>query len=207
MKLPRSAVVATFPVLFLLACDPAVDQFEENHLKYSVFGYLHVSADTQFIRIERLRDGSLTRAPDSLPADVILTNLTTDRTVLLQDSLFRFPGDATAHNFYTTTNIEPSTPYRLIVQGPEGAESRAQTTVPDRFPTPSVVIPIASCFPNCPGVGPPGCSPAGNESRFAVLRIIGIDRVVAVRALYYMDEPGGGVVLWPSGRHDTCRQG
>lgn len=184
MKRKQSAFAATFLLLVItgMGCDPSVDTFQENELAYSIFGYLNASADTQFVRVEPLRDGMLTRAPDSLDVDVTLTDLTTDQTTSLRDSLFRYLDGATAHNFYTTSDIEPTTPYRLTVRGSDGAESYAQTTVPDTFPAPIVVTPIAE-----EDLGFDCNNPYLNSQR-TVVEIRGIERLVAVRALYYAME-------------------
>lgn len=154
-------------------CDPTVDSFQENELHYSIFGYLNASADTQFVRVEPLRDGMLTRAPATLDADVALINRSTGRTVPLQDSLFRYPGDRTTHNVFTTADIQPTAQYRLVVEGPNGATSRAQTSVPDSFPAPVVRVPASE----------PDCSLYGRD--LALLEVKGIDRLVAVTARYH----------------------
>lgn len=194
----RFVLAATVLLLVTAGCDPSVDSFEDNGLDYSIFGYLNASADTQFVRVEPLRDGMLTRAPENLDAEVTLTNLATDRTVSLQDSLFRYIDDATAHNFYTTFDIKPTTPYRLLVQGPGEAESQVQTTVPDTFPPPTVSASIPDCFPNCPPGANPDCgvTEEQHKSLFATVLVEDIERLVAVRALYYMEEPRG---VWSFG--------
>lgn len=198
MNIHRIALVATMLLLVGGGCDPTVDRFQENDLHYSIFGYLNASADTQFVRVEPLRDSMLTRAPETLKADVTLSNLSTGRTVSLRDSLFRYLDAATAHNFYTTVDVEPATPYRLVVQGPEGAESRVQTTVPDAFPPPTVVIPVPECFPDCPFRDPPECDLAGGAvgSRIAVVSVKNVERLVAVNAHYTMKNPPG---VWSFG--------
>lgn len=174
----------------LLGCDPTVDSFQENDQHYSIFGYLNVTADTQFVRVEQLRDGQATQAPATLDAAVRLTNLATDQTVTLQDSLFRFLDGRTAHNFYTTTDIAPSTTYRLVVEGPDGAVSRAETTTPRELTT-TVVTAVQDCFPNCdtPWLGPACESPEEGSDREAVVRVTNVDRLVAVKAVYRMNAP------------------
>ena len=172
-------VLAAVCALLLAGCDPSVDAFQENELHYSIFGYLNASADTQFVRVEPLRDGMLTSTPERLQADVTLTHLGTGRTTSLHDSLFRYLDGASAHNFYTTVDIEPTASYRLQVHGPGGAASQAQTAVPDTFPEPVVTTP-ATNFPELE------CNDPYEGSQQAVVEIRGIDRLVAVRALYYM---------------------
>lgn len=177
MNRNRFAFAVPVFLLVVMGCDPSVDSFQENDLHYSIFGYLNASADTQFVRVELLRDGLLTRAPATLDADVTLTNLATEHTTSLQDSLFHYLDGATAHNFYTTVDIEPTATYRLTVQGPDGAESHAQTSIPDTFPAPTVIVP-ADTFPTC--------SNFRGNSEIAVVEVQDIERLVAVRAIYYM---------------------
>ena len=177
MKRRRSACAALVLLLIVGGCDPSVELFQDNGRDYSIFGYLNASADTQFVRVEPLRDGMLTRAPDSLNVDVTLTDLATDRTTVLQDSLFRFFNGATAHNFYTTRDIEPTASYRLAVHGPDGTESRVHTTVPATFPEPSIILP-ATYFPS-------ECNDPYRENPQTVIEIRGMERLVAVKALYY----------------------
>lgn len=187
-----AAIIAAF-LLVITGCDPQVDLFKENDLHYSLFGVLNPSADTQFVRVEPLRDSLAVGAPETMDAEVTLTHLDTDRTISLQDSLFRSPD---RHNFYTTADIQPTTPYRLVVEGPRGAESRVQTTVPQPL-SPRVIAPIPSCFPNCPRTGAPSCN-RGEEptARFTSISVDETGRLVSVRARYVMEEPSG---VWSYG--------
>lgn len=166
-----------FVLVILGGCDPTVDSFRENERHYSIFGYLNASADTQFVRVEPLRDGLLTRFPETLDAEVTLTNRATNRTVTLRDSLFRYLDRATAHNFYTTADIDSATRYQLRVQGAGEAESHARVVIPDSKPRLSVVSPVKDFEElNCQ-------SPyRGNPS--TVVAIQGVSRIVSVRALY-----------------------
>ncbi len=192
MKHAACRLVLAVVTCVLIGCDPTVDPFQENDQHYSIFGYLNVTADTQFIRVEKLRDGQATQAPPTLNVTVQLTNVATDETVTLQDSLVHFFGDATAHNFYTTADIAPNTTYRLVVEGPNGAVSRAETTTPRR-PRTTVVRPVQDCFPSCdtPWLGPACESPDEGSDRKAVLRVENTERLVAVKAVYDMVAPEG----------------
>lgn len=198
-----SALLVILFLLGVMGCDPTVDSFQENHLHYSIFGYLNAAADTQFVRVEDLRDGLLDGAPATLNVDVTLTHRSTGRVISLRDSLFPHPD---RHNYYTTEDIEPAAAYRLRVQGPNGAESQVQTAVPDTFPPPFISVGMRDCFPNCPRVGPPDCDDPGDVgNRFTILLVEGIERLVAVKALYYMEEPRG---VWSYGHlADTVRTG
>lgn len=167
-------------LLILTGCDPTVDSFQENDLHYSLFGVLNASADSQFVRVEPLRDGLLDRAPETLNAEVTLTNLSTDRTVPLRDSLFRYLDQATAHNFYTTVPLDSGTTYRLRVRGPAGAESHADAVIPDSEPVLSIVSP----FKGFKGLE---CDDPYRWNPTVTVAIRGVERVVSVRAIYDLD--------------------
>lgn len=174
----RLAPAAAVLLLLATGCDPTVEPFNENDLHYSIFSYLHVGADTQFVRVEPLRDGLPTRAPETMDVQVELTDLTTGQTVALRDSLFHYLGDAAVHNYYATVAIAPTAAYRLIVNGPEDTESRAQTQVPDTFPTPIVREPM-DFLPDCDFI----------KSAEATIAIRDIERLVAVKTVYHINEP------------------
>lgn len=176
----RPTVAVTALLLLLTGCDPAVDSFQENDLHYSLFGILNATADSQFVRVEPLRDGMLTRAPETLDAEVTLTNLSTNRTVTLRDSLFRYLDQATAHNFYTTIPIDSGTTYRLQVKGPNGAKSYAETAVPSSGPGLSVLTPVDR-------IGEVHCGDLYHGGPTTVVVIRGVERIVSVRALYFQN--------------------
>lgn len=174
----ESGLVAFVGALLLLSstgCDTSVNPIQENDLHYSIFGTLNASADTQFVRVEALRDSLSIGAPAELDAEVLLTDVTEEQTVALQDSIFRYSGDTYAHNFYTTHDVQPTHTYRLTVRSSEGAESSALVSVPDTFPEPTAIVSVDRDLL--------GCSPSGATM---VVEIRGIERLIAVNALYYM---------------------
>lgn len=182
------------PALSLLVtgCDPTVQSVQENDKHYSIFGYLDAAADTQYIRVEKLRDDRPAGAPASLDADVRLTNLDTGAALSLRDSLFQFYGDVRAHNVYTTDKISAETTYRLVVETPDGETSRAEATVPKR-PQTTVIVPVQECFPNCesPWLGPPCESGSNGSDREAVVLVSNARRLIAVKGKFEMAVPAG----------------
>lgn len=165
--------------LSLVGCDATVDPIEENDYHYSIFGTLNASTDTQFVRVEALRDSLPVGAPVDLDANVRLTDVTEGQTVTLRDSLFRYRGSTYAHNFYTTYPIRPAHTYRLTVRSSEGAESSAQVRVPDTFPTPTVALTIDPEEMRCSRYG-----------GMMIIRIRDVERLIAVNALYYLQREG-----------------
>lgn len=134
-RLPVAVVVGLLLAAFLGSCDPSFSPIKRNNRYYSVFGYLNASADTQFVRVEKLRDDKATDAPAKLDTKVTLTNVTKGKTAILQDSVFEYHLQGKAHNFFTTMDIIPKQRYRLEVDGEAGTTS-AEVQIPETFPAP-----------------------------------------------------------------------
>lgn len=158
-----SQIVNFFAVLlagiFLYSgCEPAFSPIKEDGRDYSIFGFLNASADTQFVRIEQLRDNLFSDAPSDLKIKAKLTNTSTGQSVMMKDSLFHYYSDGKAHNYYTTFSIDPAETYRLEIIKEE-TKASTEVTVPDDFPSPELI--------------------AEDE-----LRITGIDRLIGVKMIY-----------------------
>lgn len=150
-------------VIFLYTgCDPSFEAVKQNDRHFSVFGYLNASADTQYVRIEKLRDGMPGDTPSDLEAKVSLTNVTTNQTVTMQDSVYEYYLRGKAHNFYTTMDVSPNQKYRLKVNG-EGGNSSAELEIPEAFPKPEVL----------------------ESSKFqTIFKMQGINRLVGIKTIY-----------------------
>lgn len=122
-------------VTLAAGCDVPFDPFEENTIgPFSVFGYLDVAADTQWVRVMPIRQDLLA---DSAPIDAVVTleHLGSGRVVTLRDSLFGFTNLGLdevgyAHNFWTTEPIEPEAAYRLAAVRSDGATTTAVVEIP-----------------------------------------------------------------------------
>ena len=132
--LPSTALVL-LALLGMSACETTFDAFEENDRYYSITGYLDAGVDTQFIRIEPLRD-SLLLGTTPIEVEVTLEHLATGVKKIWNDSLFRFADEVYAHNFWSAEPVQPRETYRLEVRQPDGLTSTALVTLPDTFPTP-----------------------------------------------------------------------
>jgi hypothetical protein len=125
---------------FLLAallggCDEPFEPFRDNSdAPFSMFGYLDLRADTQWVRVTPVRQNLLAAAAP-IDAVVTLENLRTGRTVTLRDSAFAFVdgrvgGTAHVHNFWTPERLEPGSTYRLRATRSDGASSSAVVELP-----------------------------------------------------------------------------
>ena len=116
-------------------CDDTVQPLQEDgDAIFSMFGYLDLEADTQWVRVMPVRE-TLFLGPEPIDAVVTLEHMGSGRIVTLNDSLFAFPGGpldgvAYAHNFWTTEPLEAEASYRLTSARSDGASSTAVVVMP-----------------------------------------------------------------------------
>jgi hypothetical protein len=116
------------------ACEYPFEPYQEAAVAFSMFGYLDLRADTQWVRVMPVRQ-NLFLAPEPIDAVVTLEHLRTGRVVALRDSLFRYAdtrldGVAYAYNFWTTERLEPGESYRLRAARSDGATTTATIAMP-----------------------------------------------------------------------------
>ncbi|MDX1641324.1 MAG: hypothetical protein R3220_06485 [Balneolaceae bacterium] len=126
-------------VLLLTGCNDSFDPIQESdNYNFSIFGYLDVSADTQWVRVSPPRnqlDGP-TEVPEML---VTLEHMESGETVVMKDSLFDVGNGFNYINFYTDMDIEPNQTYRVKAERPDGKSSQVLLSTPDDFPTPRFI--------------------------------------------------------------------
>lgn len=116
-------------------CEQPFQPFQENTgAIFSMFGYLDLKADTQWVRVMPVRH-NLLLDPQPIDAVVTLEHLGSGRVVSLNDSLFRFvdprlDGVAYAYNFWTTERLAPGESYRLRAVRSDGASTTATVVMP-----------------------------------------------------------------------------
>ncbi len=122
--------------LLLHGCNQSFEPLAENDQYYfSIYGYLDVSADTQWVRIGIPRE-TLDDQPDLSGITVTVENMETGEIVELKDSLFT---PENFLNYWTTSEIENEQTYRIKVEGENGKSSHADITTPPELPTPLVL--------------------------------------------------------------------
>lgn len=97
-------------------------------------GLLNVNADTQFIRVERIRDSVSIGAPPSIDARVTLTNLETGDTTVLRDSFATIRPGVRSHLFWAPVTPPPGATLEVRVTGSTGAAAVATVTLPETRP-------------------------------------------------------------------------
>jgi hypothetical protein len=122
----------------LIGCEDPFEPFQPDQgAPFSMFGYLDLKADTQWIRVMPIRQ-NLLLAPEPIDAVVTLEDLGSGRTITLNDSLFRFPGArldgvASAYNFWTAEPLQPGASYSLRAVRSDGASTSARVVMPADF--------------------------------------------------------------------------
>ncbi|MEM6784037.1 MAG: hypothetical protein AAF624_09935 [Bacteroidota bacterium] len=134
MPIRRSFLLAAFVAWFCVGCEASFDPFEESDVTFSLFGYLDVAADTQYVRVNELQRTVGSDAP--VAATVTLEDLERGTTVTLQDTLLRFGNGVSAYAFWTAQPVAPSTPYRILADSPDGNDASVTLRTPALIPNP-----------------------------------------------------------------------
>lgn len=134
----RRVVAVVLAVALPASCDDTLQPFRENDdAIFSMFGYLDLHADTQWVRMMPVRQ-NLFLQPEPIDAVVTLEHLGSGRTVTLNDSIFRFTdeqlaGVAYVHNFWTAERLQPEATYRLTAARSDGASTAAVIVMPQEL--------------------------------------------------------------------------
>jgi hypothetical protein len=171
-RLPCSAAVWLSIVAVVAGCETAVDPFLVSDRHFSIVGYLHQAADTQWVRVEALRDGRHIGSPRPPGESVVLEHLASGWSERLRDSLFVWDG-VRGYNYWAVRTVEPLETYRITVVGSGGESATATTTLPDAFPEPRL-----SSTPDLRG-----CPSTRTQPPMHVT-IAGVGRLVALNAIY-----------------------
>lgn len=136
-----SLLLAACFILILSSCDDSFQPLKKNDKYFfSIFGFLDVSADTQWVRVGTVRESiDAPPAPDGI--QVILEDLQSGETIVMKDSVF---SSRNVLNYWTTMNIKQEQTYSITVQGSEGKTSQVMVTTPTELPTIFITINDAS---------------------------------------------------------------
>ena len=113
----------------LQGCETEINGLNEEKGIYSIYGYLDLKKDTNFVRIKNLNTPLTATSSDSIDAKVTLKNLANGNTSVLKDSVVEFDGVKT-HNFMTTEDLQPDTEYQVKVQRSDGRSLSATASTP-----------------------------------------------------------------------------
>lgn len=118
-------------LFFLISCDDPFDPLDEQTGLYSVYGYLDMDADVNYLRIKDLNVPLLDWDSTGVNALVTLRDLETNVVEELTDTIIVFDSIIT-NNFKSSMQIAPEKQYELGVINNEGFGIRTIATAPNR---------------------------------------------------------------------------
>lgn len=126
----RICIMSVIAMAALLpGCDNSMDPFDEEKGSFSIYGYLDIHEEQNYIRIKDINQPHRSDATEAIDAVVTLENIYTGITETLEDSTVEFDGVFT-HNFRTTMDITPDTRYRVTAERSDGVTKTVTATTP-----------------------------------------------------------------------------
>ena len=133
--------------LTLFSCNETFEPFEENdQFNFTIYGYLDVSADTQWVRIAPVR-GEFDMEAAIPEMTVQLEDLETEDVETMNQKLVQFGQGFNVINAWSKMEIFPERRYRLTAQTGQGRVSEVSVTTPEPFPVPKLLTISVPGFP------------------------------------------------------------
>lgn len=122
-------IVLTLGFSFISCEERSIDPFEGEQGVYSVYGALKVGDSTNYIRVRDLLQPFRSDSTYLMDATVTITNLSTDESIELRDTVVTFNGNET-HNYIFNKDLELDTQYQITVEGNDGRSVTSVATTP-----------------------------------------------------------------------------
>ncbi len=120
--------------LLLLSCDTSVDPILDAGRPYTMWGFLDVKADTQFVRVIEIADTLDSISPDSLEAVFTSLDMSTGEETMWKQKIVEISDNDFRHIFYSDLRIKDNRRYRLeIIRRSDLATSHVELRVPALF--------------------------------------------------------------------------
>lgn len=115
----------------LSACDNTIDPFAGGGgSPFALFGYLDSAADTQFVRVSRVRSDEVLSGGLGDPPVVTTTERQTGHSVVWRDSVVVMEDGSPGRIYFSTFDVQTGATYRMDVRDEGAPPTRATTTVP-----------------------------------------------------------------------------
>lgn len=173
--MPVRLFAIVLSAVLLVGCEESFDPFEDAEARFSIQGYLDVSADTQYVRVSELQQSAF--ADPEVNATITLDDLNQGTSVTLRDSVFTYENGARLHNFWTAAPIAASTSYRITATAPDGASASATFRTPNEIPAPELESGISLA------------SSPDNPPMSQALTIFEVDKVADLQIRYELANP------------------
>ena len=130
LKIWTLFLLSIFATVALYSCDNSLNPLQKDKGIYSIFGYINVKDDVNYVRVKDLNTPLIDDTTADFSGIVSLTNVDDGSSWVLQDTIVKFDSVST-HNFIIDEKIEPSTTYRIRAERPDGMNVTATTTTPN----------------------------------------------------------------------------
>lgn len=121
----------------LSACNNTFDPLQNDHpYAFSMYGYLDVHADTQFIRVMPILETFLPVNTQDYDFTVQLRRVSTGHVQELGYNLVQFGSNTFVRNYLSSDRLVPNEIYELISIDSAGVKSVATITLPDSLQSP-----------------------------------------------------------------------
>jgi len=118
-------------LLGMISCDNTLNPVDTENGIFAVYGALDLRSDTNYIRINDLNQPFTKDATRNIDAQVMLENLNSGLTEMLDNERVLFQG-VYQHNFKVGQPITPNTEYRITVTRSDGVSLSLNTTSPSQ---------------------------------------------------------------------------
>lgn len=120
-------------------CETTFEPLQPNdQYVFSMYGAVDLQGDYTKIRVMPIGETLIPRDPEPNGTEVTLIRNSTGDLYTLNDSLFRFGGDAYVWNYFADETLQPNEEYTLFAESPDGGQSHAVISIPSVLPIPEV---------------------------------------------------------------------
>ena len=124
------ALAAPGLLLATAGCDESVDALVGTDVPFTIWGFLDVAADTQYVRVFQVSDQLIPDRDEKIDARVFSTNRATGERIEWTYERVHFDSLITGHFFRAPFRPEREARYLLEVARSDGETARAEVTVP-----------------------------------------------------------------------------
>lgn len=130
----KKIIPAAFLVLLLVGtgCEEDVTSVLGTEHAFSFYGVLSPQADTQKVVVYPVADRLTPLQPESLKADVRLTDRTLGKSYAMEYVPFQEPGGRWAHAFVWPASLQYDHTYRIAAENGRGEVTSVEVTMPPR---------------------------------------------------------------------------
>src|SRR5690606_18238802 len=125
--------------MLVSSCNNTFEPLQEDHpYVFSMYGFLDVHADTQFVRIMPILNTLLPESSDSPGYNAFLTRLHNQESLEMNPIKSEFGSDFAYWNVQTTKPIFPNETYRIDVDDSSGRTASVTIKMPNSLPIPTL---------------------------------------------------------------------